>query len=63
MICHMILSYINVGIEKIHRYLKVMTFSIKCALFCSHGKLVPSFLNVCNILPVSDGLIPTDNHC
>ena len=42
----MMLSYLNVEIVKIPCSLKVMAFSIKCPLFCSHGKLIGLFLSM-----------------
>ena len=50
LIHHTILSKFNVGIVKILCRSKVMAFSIKCPLFCSHGKLVPFFLSMVSYL-------------
>ena len=40
------LTYLIVGTVKIPRRLKVTAFSIKCPLFCSHGKLIRLFSSV-----------------
>ena len=43
------------GVVKIRRCSKVMVFSIECALFCSHGKLVSLFSSMVSTVVVVNG--------